>query len=86
MVLNVTVTDARSDGFATVFPPGGAVPNASNLNFRTGETVPNSVITRIGSDGTICVFASGGTHLIVDVAGYLTSAGGVPTAPGARGR
>jgi len=85
VVLNVTVTDARSDGFATVFPPGGTVPNASNLNFRTGETVPNSVITRIGSDGTICVFASAGTHLIVDVAGYLTSTVGVPTAPGCPG-
>ena len=85
VVLNVTVTDARSDGFATVFPPGSTIPNASNLNFRAGDTVPNSVITRIGSDGTICVFSSAGTHLIVDVAGYLTSTGGAPSAAGCPG-
>jgi hypothetical protein len=83
--LNVTVTEARSDGFATVFPPGSTVPNASNLNFRAGDTVPNAVITRLGSDGTICVFASAGTHLIVDVAGYLASAGAAAPTSGCPG-
>ena len=47
------------------------MPNASNLNYLTGDTVPNSVITGLGAAGAICIFTSAATHLIVDVAGYF---------------
>ena len=71
VALNVTVTQAQGNGFATVFPCGGAVPNASNLNYLTGDTVPNSVITGLGAAGAICIYTSAATHLIVDIAGYF---------------
>jgi hypothetical protein len=73
VVLNVTVDQPVASGFVTVYPTGaGARPNASNLNYTAGQTVPNAVIARLGAGGTVCLFNTGSTHLIVDVAGYLT--------------
>ena len=69
--MNVTVTQAQANGFATVYPCGGPVPNASNLNYLTGDTVPNSVITGLGAAGAVCIYTSAATHLIVDIAGYF---------------
>ncbi|MEA3186058.1 MAG: hypothetical protein QOJ74_2535, partial [Ilumatobacteraceae bacterium] len=40
----------------------------------TGQTVPNSVIAKVGSNGSVCLFASEATHLIADVAGYFPPA------------
>jgi hypothetical protein len=42
--LNVTVTDPVGPGFVTVYPCGER-PLASNVNFTSGQTVPNAVIT-----------------------------------------
>ncbi len=72
-VVNVTVVDARGPGFVTVFPCGSDRPTASSLNFVAGSTVPNGVIAKIGVGGKVCLFASNGTHLIVDVNGTFTS-------------
>jgi hypothetical protein len=92
-VLNVTAVPG-SFGFITVHPRGSALPNASNLNHQPGGVVANAVIARIGRDGDICVFTSGASDVIVDVAGWLTgppppTAGGLcpsltPTDPSTR--
>lgn len=81
VILNVTVDGPQVGGFATVYPTGVGQPNASNLNYIAGQTVPNAVIARLGAGGSVCVFTSGATHLIVDVAGYIT--GPAPDASGA---
>jgi len=70
-VLNVTATDPAGEGYVTVYPCGSARPLASSLNFMPGATVPNGVITRVGSSGRVCLFVSTATHLVVDVAGYF---------------
>jgi hypothetical protein len=72
VVLNVTVDQPQAAGFITVYPTGVGRPNASNLNYVVGQTVPNAVIARLGSGGSLCLYSLGATHLIVDVAGYLT--------------
>ena len=71
VTLNVTVVSPRDDGFATVYPCGQPVPVASNLNFRAGDVVPNAVVSRVGSDGGVCVFADASTQLLVDVTGWF---------------
>ncbi len=71
VVLNVTAVPG-SFGFITVHPRGTALPNASNLNHQPGGVVANAVIARIGQGGDICVFTSGASDVIVDVAGWLT--------------
>ena len=49
------VSNDSALGFATVFPCEQPLPNASNLNYRTDEAVPNAVITGIGANGQVCV-------------------------------
>ena len=73
-VLNITATGSATAGFVTVYPCGSPRPLASNLNFAAGQTVANSVLTRIGPGGKVCVFTNNATHLIVDVNGAFTGA------------
>ena len=70
-VLNVTVTGAQGNGYVTVYPCGATRPITSNLNFVAGQTIPNAVIAKIGTDGKVCIYANVGTHLIADVNGYF---------------
>jgi hypothetical protein len=69
--LNVTVTGATAGGFLTVFPCGGAVPDASNVNFGVGDTIPNAVISSVGPGGKVCIFTAGRNEIIADVNGYF---------------
>jgi len=71
VVLNVTATGTAGAGFITVFPCGSPLPDASNLNFSAGQTVPNSVIAKIGTGGKVCLYSVAGTHLIADANGYF---------------
>jgi hypothetical protein len=71
--LNVTVVDGRANafgGFVTVFPCGTR-PDASNLNFVSGQTVPNAVIAPVSASGTVCLYVYGTAHLLVDVSGHM---------------
>ena len=83
VVINVTVSNPTAPGFVTVWPCGVDRPDASNLNFDTGQTVANSVMSSLGTDGTVCVYTHTAADIIVDVNGWLRSAGGfgalVPT-------
>lgn len=74
--INLTVTGTVAPevgGYATVFPCDADIPNASNLNFTTGATVPNSVISPLSADGSLCVFVYGSAHVIIDVNGAFDS-------------
>jgi hypothetical protein len=46
------VDQPQASGFITVYPTGVGRPNASNLNYLVGQTVPNAVIARLGSGGS----------------------------------
>jgi hypothetical protein len=70
VVLNVTVTQPQGGGWVTVYPCGNR-PLASNLNFVVGQTVPNAVIAPVAADGKVCFYASAGTHLLADAAGWF---------------
>lgn len=74
VVLNVTAVGAQADGFLTLHPCGSALPNASNLNFVSGQTVSNAVIARVGAGGKVCVYSPSALDLVVDVTGYFSSA------------
>jgi hypothetical protein len=82
VAMNVTVTNATGGGFLTVYPTettsGSPVtlPNVSNLNFATGETVPNMVMVPVGADGKVRFYngaTAGSTDIIADIAGYYTA-------------
>jgi hypothetical protein len=60
------------------------MPNASNLNYTANQTIPNAVITKIGSNGKVCIYNSAPTNIIADVNGWfpdptLQSANEAPT-------
>lgn len=70
VVLNVTATQPQANGFVTAYPCGSTRPNASNLNYISGATIPNLVIARIGTAQQVCLYTKSATNMIVDVAGY----------------
>lgn len=73
VALNVTVSGATGPGYLTVWPKGAPQPTASNLNFVTGQTVPNMVIVKVGADGQASFFngGAGTVHVIADVLGWF---------------
>ncbi|CAN5609121.1 hypothetical protein BH23ACT3_BH23ACT3_12850 [soil metagenome] len=71
VILTVTVDALDAPGYVTVHPCDGGRPTASNLNYAAGQTVANTVVSRVDADGRICLYTAAETNLIVDVAGSL---------------
>ncbi|MFG2101610.1 right-handed parallel beta-helix repeat-containing protein [Micromonospora echinaurantiaca] len=82
VVLNVTVTAPTANGVLTVFPAGGTVPATSNLNFVTGQTIPNLVMVPVVA-GKVDIrnASSGATHVIADLAGWFGPSGRLSYVP-----
>jgi trimeric autotransporter adhesin len=74
VALNVTAVEPVNAGYATVYPCGGAPPDASNVNFD-GATIPNAVVTKLSATGKVCIFVSAATDVLVDVNGYFPATG-----------
>jgi len=82
VAVNVTVTGPASEGFVTVWPCEAARPEASNVNFVAGQTIPNAVIAPLGAGGALCLYSSTPTDVIVDVTGWFApEAGFTPITP-----
>lgn len=83
VVVNLTVTEATSFGFITAYASGAEKPNASNVNYAAGQTVPNLAVVPVGADGRVTVFntTSGSVQLVADVSAYFRA--GTPSVPGA---
>ena len=84
VALNVTVDVPTASGFLTVWPTGETQPFASSHNFVPGLTVANLVLAKVGAGGQVSIFNSAGnTHVVADVVGYFSAAGGVfvPVSP-----
>ena len=70
VALNVTVTGPTAASYLTVWPSGEDMPYASSVNMVPGQTVPNMVMTRVGSNGMVSIYNNAGaTDVIVDVLG-----------------
>jgi hypothetical protein len=76
--LNVTITDTEGAGFLRVSGSDSSgerpVPATSNINWsQAGQTLANLVLTSVGSESGVDIFAGGGgrTHVVVDVQGYV---------------
>ena len=71
VVMNVTVTGGSTGSFVTAYPAGTATPNASNLNFGAGQTIPNLVTAKVGGGGKVTFAnAAGSVDVIADVVGF----------------
>jgi len=77
VVINVTAVNESAAGFFAVFPAGGGLPTASNLNFAAGETVPNLVSVGLGVGGAITIYNGvGSADAVVDLEGYYAPSSG----------
>ncbi len=80
--LNVTITNTTTAGVVTVWPCGEPQPATSNLNYVAGLTIANAVLSKIGTNGTICIAATSLIDVIVDVNGYVPATSGInPVTP-----
>ncbi len=74
VALNVTVVAGErpllGEGYVSVYPCGTR-PDASNLNFSAGQTIPNAVIAPVSASGSVCFYVYGSAHLLADVSGYF---------------
>jgi hypothetical protein len=92
VVLNVThhsdrprlpdgVSSRRGDAtpsYLTLWPDGSAQPVDSDLNWVSGETVPNLVVVKLGTGSTFDIFnAVGSTDVVIDLVGFYGAS--VPT-------
>ncbi len=72
VILNLTATQPTAAGYITAWPTGNPRPNASNLNFISGQTIPNAAIIKLGTNNSIDLYNNTGTtHLLADVNGIL---------------
>jgi hypothetical protein len=71
--LNMTVVVSKGAGlgYLTAWPAGLPLPVAATLNALTGGTVSAAALVPAGTSGSISVFASNPTDLIIDIGGYF---------------
>ena len=70
VMLNVTAVNPTAAGYLTVFACGIDIPNASNVNYQSGQIVSNMVFAEVDLSGKVCVFSTAATDLVIDVNGY----------------
>jgi hypothetical protein len=72
-MLNITATGGSRAGYLTVYPAGGSLPLASNVNYGAGQSVPNRVIVGLGTNGAVTIYNGGGTvDVVVDMNGWFS--------------
>ncbi len=65
-----TVTEPAGVGHVSVFPCGGPQPFVSSVNYEGGQTIPNQATIGVGTGGTICIFTTATTHVLIDLQAY----------------
>lgn len=72
-VLNITAVRPSANGHVVAYECGKK-PSTSNLNMRPGGATPNATLVPVGADGTVCLYTSVDTDLVVDITGFVSSA------------
>ncbi|MGH9083841.1 MAG: RHS repeat-associated core domain-containing protein [Acidimicrobiales bacterium] len=73
VAVNVTASSPSAGGFLTIYPSGLSLPDASNLNYNTGQSIANAAIVRPGADRKLKIYASAQTDVLIDVHGWFTA-------------
>ncbi len=78
LIVTVTSTRATDPGWIQAYPAARSdvIGSTSTINTGAGESVANTAIVPVGSDGIAVTghFANGGgSHVVVDMIGYITS-------------
>ena len=82
VVVSLRATGPTTGGYLSAYPSSATLPEASQVNYASGESVTNSAIVPLGTNGAIEVASSGGIpNITIDVEGYITDASN-PSAAG----
>jgi hypothetical protein len=73
--LNFTAVPYGSLGYLTAWPSGLPQPYVSSLNDPTGTIAANAVIVPAGTSGSVNVFTTDETDLVIDANGYFAPPG-----------
>ncbi|MBL8226974.1 MAG: BACON domain-containing protein [Bryobacterales bacterium] len=76
-VLNVTLIPRGGVDHVTVFPGGDTRPEFYTVRSPDGQIVANSAIVKAGPGGSIQVYTTNDTDILIDISGYMTDS---PTA------
>jgi len=72
--LNVTAVPSGPLGFLSIWPTGQPQPWVSTLN-SDGRAKANAAIVPAGTNGSISVYVSNASHVVLDINGYFVPAG-----------
>jgi hypothetical protein len=70
------VPKGLSLGFLTAWPDGQTRPLVASLNDPTGTVLANAVVVPAGASGTVDVYTTDDTDLVIDINGYFAPSGG----------
>jgi hypothetical protein len=70
--VNVTVVPVGVLSFLSLTPTGQGLPSVSTLNDFTGIILANAAIVPAGQNGSIDVYVTHDTHVILDINGYFS--------------
>ncbi len=71
-VVNVVADRAQGNGFLRTQPTGATGLTTSNGNFVAGIASGTLSIVPVGANGSVSIYTSQATHLVVDLMGYFT--------------
>jgi photosystem II stability/assembly factor-like uncharacterized protein len=74
VAFNFTITQPSALGDLRIYRQGHALPTASALNWKPGQTRANNAILNLGASGEIVIHVdqlTGSVHLVIDATGYF---------------
>jgi hypothetical protein len=77
IALDVVAADPAAPGFLTVYPCDQDRPTVSSLNYLGAQTIANFVVVAPSPQGTVCVYSSNDTDVVVDATGWFSRSGGL---------
>ena len=83
VMMNVTVdatTASAYGGYVTAYSCDATLPNSSNINFVSGQTIANSVVAPLSVNGEVCFYVYGQAHVLADITGWLAAGPTIYTA------
>ncbi len=74
LVVNVTAAGAADAGYMVALASGGSPAGTqhSTVNFTSAAPAANTAIVPVGPDGSVAVYTTASSHILIDVVGYIT--------------
>ena len=73
VMLTVVAVTPGGPGYVSAYPSGITRPTTSTVNYVSGQTIANSVLAPVGSDGSVMLYSYAGADMVVDVQGYVAN-------------